>query len=262
MEIFTIIASIIISFPSSAGLLLDKIVADVIKSNAKNVEQLEVRVSNLPIHQIINGQVKKIRIASRGLKPMEGVRIETLEIETDSLDIDLNNLEVSNFNDLRQSLRKPLQGGINLVFTEQDLNKTLQSAQIQSYLPKIIGNSNNSNFQIINPRLNLLANNRIEIETQIKLLNRGQEDILDTTLEFGIEVIKGSKINIIEPIGTLNGRKLSKKLLQGFADNFNGQLDFHRLEASGITLRFLQFNINDHKIKMAAFVRIKDNNSN
>jgi hypothetical protein len=146
--------------------------------------------------------------------------------------------------------------------TENDLNKSLQSAQIQSYLQKIVGNGNKSSFQIINSRLNLLNNNRIKIETQINLLNQGQGDIVDISLEFGIEIIKGSKIKIIEPTGTLNERKLSKKLLQGFADNFNQQLDLEKLEASGIMIRFLQFKLSDHKINMAAFVQITENNLN
>ena len=262
MEITSIITAILISLLSSGGLLINQIATNTIKSQTENVEELEVRISALPTHLLLKGQVNKVRIASRGLKPTEAVRLEALEIETDSIDIDLNQLKFNNLQDLRQSLGKPLQAGISLVLTETDLNKTLQSREIQSYVQKITGNNNDSPWEISNIRLNLLTNKRIKVETQIKILNRGEENILNVDLEAGIEIINGSKIKIIEPIGTLNGRQLSKKLLQGFADNINEQLDLTQLETFGITLRILKLDLNDHKISMAAFVHIKESNLN
>jgi hypothetical protein len=263
MEFLTIFITIIISFLSSGGLILDRVLANLIRSRTESVEELEVRVDNVPSYQILQGKAKRIRIASRGLEPIEQVRIAVLELETDPIELDLEQLQGGDGQNFRQALRKPLQGGIRLVLSQQDLNKALQSEQIQSYLPKLISNSETESYQLINPRLELKGDNRVAIALQVKLLKRDREETLDITLELGLEVEQGHQIKIVDPMGTLNGRKLSRKLLQGFADNINSQLDFRTLEKDGITLRLLKLDINDNEINMAAFVRIaKDYSSN
>lgn len=262
MEILTIITTIIISFLSSGGFLLNTILDKTIESKLKKSEELELRVYNVPTHNILKGKVQKIRFASRGVQPIENVRIEVLEIETDAIDIDFQGSKIKSFNDLKDNLRKPLQAGIRLVFTEKDLNNALQSSQIQSYIQKIISENENNNFKIHDLSVNLKENDHIEIETKIQVFRKGQEENLKATLEFGLEVIKGSKIKIVDPMGTLNGKRLSRKLLQSFIDNINPKLDLQILETKGITLRFLEFAIDDHKINMAAYVHINDNISN
>lgn len=260
MEILVVFKVILISLISSGGLFINNIAKGFIESKVKNAETLEVRVYNVPTHSIAKGKVKKVRIASRGLEVVEDFRIEVLEMETDEIAIDTNQLKFKNLNSLRQNLKKPLQAGINLVITEEDLNKALQSSKIQTSLREIVGKRSNNRFEIVNISLNFLTNNRVKIDTKVKLLNKKEEDFLNATLEFGLEVEKGSNIKIIQPTGTLNGRQLSSKLLQGFADNFSEQLDSRTLEKFGVTLRLLQFTIDDRQIKMTTFVYIRQNN--
>lgn len=260
MKILTIIISAIISLGTSGGFISDTIVTNIIKSKTENVEQLEVRILNVPNYKVLNGQAQTIKIASRGLEIRENIRIEALEIETDPIKIDLNRINNGDLKDFQQILKQPLQGGIRLVLKEEDLNKTLQSSQIQSYVQKLINNSENPNYEIVNSRLNLLAENRVRIETQVNLLNQNRQETLNITLEVGLEKLQGYRLKIVEPKGTLNGKQLSNKLLQGFADNINKELDFRNLEASGITLRLLQLDINNDQINLAAFVSIANNN--
>ena len=261
MEFLTTLITIIISFLSSGGLILDRVLANLIRGRTESVEELEVRVDNVPSYQILQGKAQRIRIASRGLEPIEEVRIAVLELETDPIELDLEQLQQGDGQNFRQALRKPLQGGIRLVLSQEDLNQALQSEQIQSYLQKLISDSDNPAYQIINPSLELKTNNQVAVAVKVKRLNQEQEESLDITLEFGLEVDRGHQIRILAPMGTLNGRKLSRKLLQGFADNISRQLDFRTLEEDGITLRLLKLDINDHKVNVAAFVSIAKNHS-
>ena len=261
MEFLTIFITIITSFLSSGDLILDRVLANLIRARTETVEELEVRVDNVPSYKILQGQVKRIRIASRGLEPIEQVRIAVLELETDPIELDLEQLQSGEGRNFRQALKKPLQGGIRLVLTEEDLKLALQSGQIQSYLRKLISNSENPTYQLINPSLELKVDNRAAVAVQVKSLNQDREETLDVTLEFGLKVEQGHQIKILEPMGTLNGRKLSRKLLQGFADNISKQLDFRTFEKDGITLRLLKLDINDDEVNMAAFVRIAKNHS-
>jgi hypothetical protein len=258
MEFLTIPITIIISLVASGGFILDKVLANVISSRTEKVEELQVRVENIPSYQIIQGKAQKIRIASRGVEPKKDIRIEVLEIETDPISIDLEAIRTGK-NQIREALKEPFQAGIRLILTEKDINKALQSETIRSYIQQVLSNSDKPSFEVMNSRINLLANNRLGIETQVKLFNLDETEILNITLNLGLKVVQGHKIEIIEPEGTLNGRKLSRKLLQGFADNINQRLNFNSLQSEGILIRLLQLEVTDQTLNLAAFLRIAAN---
>jgi hypothetical protein len=79
---------------------------------------------------------------------------------------------------------------------------------------------------------------------------------LDLTLEAKFNAVDGRRFQISEPAATLNGRRLSTRLLNGFTDRFNEDLDLRRLEKSGITAGILQFNLNEDTLELAGFVRV------
>ena len=90
MEFFTIFLSSLLTVFSPVGLVVDTVIANNIRSQVDDVEELAVRVDNTPSYQLTQGKVDRVRIASRGIKPIEDFRIETLEIETDSIDVKIN----------------------------------------------------------------------------------------------------------------------------------------------------------------------------
>ena len=54
-----------------------------------------------------------------------------------------------------------------------------------------------------------------------------------------------------------------KKLLQGFAEGLSEDLlDLRQLQKQGITLRILQFEINENSMEIASFLRIEPESSN
>lgn len=103
-----------------------------------------------------------------------------------------------------------------------------------------------------------MDNNRFGLSLQLQragLLNRSSEPV-EIKLEVGLNLIEGRSLQLIEPQGTVNGKKLSTRLLQGFAQGFNEQLDLRRFEKRGITARLLQFNVTQEELNLAAFVRV------
>ena len=80
MEFLTIPITIIISFLSSGGLILDKVLANLIRSRTESVEELEVRVDNLPSYQMkTKPELKRIKktelclLPLREMKQLEGI---------------------------------------------------------------------------------------------------------------------------------------------------------------------------------------------
>ncbi|NES81309.1 MAG: DUF2993 domain-containing protein [Moorea sp. SIO2B7] len=264
MEIFTIFLSSLLTILTPAGLILDSVSKNTLRSQFEEVEELEVRIDNAPSYQIIQGKVQKIRLASRGLQLTPAFRIDTLELETDPINIDLSILQQRGENALQKSLRQPLQGAVRLVLSEDDLNRALQSPEIKTQLQKFVnqmrGNSSQrKRYELLNTHIELLGDNRLRVQVQLRRANSVEQESepLDIMLELGLNVVAGRNLQLVEPVATVNGRKLSRRILNGFAKGLTGRLDLRTLEDNGITARLLQLKMEGDEIDLAAFVRVQ-----
>lgn len=265
MELLLILLSGLFSIVSPGGLVLDILAGNLLNSEVEKAEQLITRVDNTPSYQVATGKLDKIRIASRGVSIGSLLKIDTLELETDSIDINLSNLKTTNLEEIRKSLRKPLQGAVRLIVTEENLNQTLQSAEVQTQLQQGLNRlirqktgSSAFSYQLLNPHLEFLEDNILKLEFQLKRLEgrRSRFQELAMTLECEIKVIEGTKIELVKLRGTVNDRPISDRLLQGFAQGISDRLNFTNLEQNRTFVRLLQLEINNNQIELAAFVRI------
>jgi len=265
MELLLVILSGLFSVASSGGLILDLLTDNIINSEIEEVEQLVTRIDNTPSYQLARGKLDKLRIASRGVNIRSLLTIDTLEIETDPIDIDLGALDTTSIKEISESLRKPLQGAVRLIVTEQDINQTLQSAEVQNQLQQVLNRlikrktgSSAFSYQLLNPHLEFLENNIFRLEFELNRLAGGSSRFqkLAMTIECQIKVVEGAKIELVKLRGTVNDRPLSDRLLQGFAQGISDRLNFTNLEQNHLFVRLLQLKINDNQMKLAAFVRI------
>ena len=263
MEFFTIFLSSLLTIASPAGLVLDNIVESKFREQFQEVEQLEIRVDNVPSYQIIQGQAQRLRLASRGVYLFRGFRIDTFELETDVIDVDLSTLQQGGRNNFNQSLNQPLQGGFRIVITEEDVNNLLRSPEIQSRIPEIINrlrgeNQQTPSYELLNPQVDFLDNNRLEMRVQFQRLRGNNPEPLNIVLEMGFQSLDGKTIQILNPTGTINERELSSRLLNGFAENIGNRLDLSKLDEKGIMTRLLQLQITNDNFNIAGFARLED----
>ena len=127
MELITILLSGITALFSLTGVVVDKNVEAAFLSQLDHAEQLQVRTDNAPVHQIINGKINKLRVAGRGLWVSKDLRIDTLEIETDPIAVDLKAIQADGQSPRSSSLQQPIQAALKLKFNEEDLNNFLKS---------------------------------------------------------------------------------------------------------------------------------------
>mgnify|MGYP001797340025 CR=1 FL=1 len=80
---------------------------------------------------------------------------------------------------------------------------------------------------------------------------------LNMSLELGIQVVDGKKISLINPKGSVNGRPMSSRLLNGFAVGISDRLNLDLLEQDGILARILQLEITEDKIELASFLKLE-----
>ncbi len=107
----------------------------------------------------------------------------------------------------------------------------------------------------------MLPGNRIKVELKLRRsgMNQDRNREIAISLELGIEVIAGTKIQLVNPQGTVNGRQMSARLLGGFAQGLSDRLQLSNLESSGILARLLQLEVTEDKIELVAFTRLEPN---
>ncbi|PSF36771.1 DUF2993 domain-containing protein [Aphanothece hegewaldii CCALA 016] len=267
MEWLTIIIASLLGILTPTGLILEKVAEDNLRRQVKEVEQLSVRIDNVPSYQVISGKVERIRLASRGVYPITDLRIDTLELESDRLNIDLNKLQGKENNQIARSIfREPVQAAVRIVIKEEDINRALQSPKIKAQLQQLVKQllPNRSDFsvpslEILNANFDLQDNNRYRFQAQLQQSSTtdAPAQTLELVLEVSLNVIRGRQIQLLQPSGSLNGRKLSTRLLNGFAERLSEQLDLQSLERNGITARVLQLKGDNNQLDFAAFVRLE-----
>ena len=258
MEFITILLSGVLGLVSPVGLVIDRTAQNAIRSQFKKVEQLQVRVDNAPSYQLLQGKVERVRIAGRGLQLKRGdIRIAALELETDPIDFEPRSLGQK-----QPKLKRPLQAGVRLVLTQQDINQALQSPMVTTRLRKLgiseLRNSTGDSVQrynFVNPRVEFLENNRLRF--QVELQEQGNVKPLAIILESGVGVVAGRQIQLVEPTVSVNGEAVPNEFVSAIAVNFARRLDLRNLEVYGLRARILQLKVTPHKLEVAAFLRVE-----
>ncbi|HAZ49376.1 MAG TPA: DUF2993 domain-containing protein [Cyanobacteria bacterium UBA11369] len=268
MEFITYFLSAVFGLLSTAGFFVESIAKNSIRSQFDRVEQLQVRVDNVPSYQLVQGKLERVRIAGRGLWLIPEARIAALELETDPVDVNIQRLRQRGQLPTA-ALRQPLQAGVRLVLTEADINQALQTPRIKAVLQNLVTryagaflNQGSQRYTFVNPRVEFLENNRLRF--QVELQQEGETQTTDAAdgrklpirLESGIAFVSGRRLQLIEPSASIDNNEIPSFLLGPLSQSLTEQFDLGQLEQSGITARLLQLKINPDQLEIAAFVRV------
>jgi len=255
MEFLSILLSALLTLGSPPGLIIDRVVENILSSRLERVEQLDVRIDNTPNYRALQGKLEQVRIAGRGLWLTPDIRIDVLEVETDPINLDIKRLRQEGQTSPLASLRQPLQAGVRLVLTESDLNQMLQSPRVAAKLQQLgsrLSRDTAQRYQFLNPRLELLGNNRLRFQVDAV---EGNRQSLAIVVESGLGIEAGHRLQLIEPRVTVDGQALPSRLVEGFAKGISDRANLRSLEDAGITVRLLQLEIDNQDLQIAAFVR-------
>lgn len=254
MEFFTILLSGLLGIFSPVGFVVDRVAEQAIRNQLDSVETLAVRVDNTPNYQLAKGKVDRVRIAGRGLYPIEGIRIDTLELETDAIEVDPSSLRQG-----QPELEKPLNAGIRLVLTQADLNRALQSPQVTEQLRDLSLNFFDSpeqleRYDFVNPEIEFLDQNRLRFQVALQPQQSATQIVI--AAETGIQIDRGRQLQLVEPIATIDGRPLPSQFVNLLISGISQQFDLANLEKRGITARVLNWEVTQEELNLAAFVQI------
>jgi len=254
MEFFTILLSSLLGLLSPTGVIVDRVAEAQIRKQLVAAEQLQVRIDNAPSYQIIQGRVDRVRIAGRGLFPVQEFRIDTLELETDPITLELK----------KRRLEKPLQAGVRIVLTQNDINRALRSPFVTARL-KNLGirllprreARQVERYDFLNPQLTLLSQNRVRF--QVELQEQGDPAKLAIVAEAEPQIISGRSLQLKNLKLWANGQRSPEPVTRAIETLILDRTDLRQLETSNITARILNFQSDPAHLEIASFLQIRPN---
>lgn len=255
MEIFTILLSSLLAIVSPVGIVADQLAENLIRDRLYSVDSLDIRIDNAPNFQILGGRVERVRLAGRGVYPIPELRIDTLDVETDPIDVDLPALRSGDL-----VLDEPVRLAARLVLTPDDINELLRSEPVQERLDDLrfslpIGRSRIRNrYSLTTPQIELLAEQRLRV--RLTLVDSVQEDAVDTLLESGFEIVNGHRVALVDPVISIDNQPVPEPLIRAFVEGISPRLTLKQLESLGVTARILQLELQPEAVDLAVFVQI------
>ncbi len=252
MEFFTILISSLLGLLSPTGVVVDRVAESQIRKQLVAAEQLQVRVDNAPSYQIIQGRADRVRIAGHGLFPVQDFRIDTLELETDPISLQLKT----------RKLEKPLQAGVRIVLTQKDIDRALRSPFVTARL-KNLGIrllrrdvKQVERYDFLNPQLTLLPQNRVRF--QVELQEQGDPAKLKIVAEAEPQIVSGRSLQLNNLKIWANGQASPEPVTRAIENLIRDRTDLRRLESSNITARILNLKLEPSRLELASFVQIRN----
>ncbi|MBD0269410.1 MAG: DUF2993 domain-containing protein [Cyanobacteria bacterium Co-bin8] len=256
MEIIAAILAGLLSIASPVGAVVDRLAEDAIRNQISGAEQLSVRIDNVPNYQLINGRVEHVRMAGRGVYPIPELRISTIDLETDPIDVDLASLQQG-----RLQLDEPAAVALRLVLEADDINAFLQTERVQGWLDRFQfnlpgqgGDRQVARYGLTNPVLSFLEGGRVGLS--VDLQDRVLNEAIAIDVDLGLAIANGHQLQLIDPRLSIDGQEAPPQLLTALIDGANRQLTLRLLERSGIVARVLNFQIRNNELEVAVFAKV------
>ena len=271
MEILVSVLTGILAIASSVNMVGDHIVEKKIRSAVEEVDTVAVRIDNTPNYDAFYGKVKRLRVATRDLKLSSAVAFKALELDVDRFNINLREFLqedlVTEIDDiptirLRELFETPLEIGMRMILTEQQLHNILQSETVNSTLSSRLTNIFNSihdddgdDYTINSFTIDLIGNNRLTLRMKVNDIKGeyGEKDQeLDVDLELGVKVIDGHSFDFFDQKVYVNGEEIEPETE---VDKAN-PVTFRVLEVIGINAGILKLNSDQDELELALLLRV------
>lgn len=255
MDLVTILLSILLVLVSPVGLVADRVAEGLIRDRIHSADVLTVRIDNAPNFQLVSGRVEHVRLAGRGIYPIPELRIDTLDVETDPIDLDFPALRSGEL-----VLDQPFQAATHLILKEVDVNALLRSQRVQALLDDLRFNLSGNRvreanrYRLANPQVEFLAGSRLRVTVDIE--DQVQEAQVETLLESGFSVKDGHRLILSDPTMVIDDQPVPQQLINAFLDGLGPQLTLKRFDEMSVIARFLQFDLQPEAFEIAVFIRV------
>ena len=255
MEWITIILSGLVTLISPVGIVADQVAEGLIRDRIHQADLIDVRIDSVPNFQFVGGRVDRVRLAGRSVYPIPELRIDTIDVETDPINIDLDALQSGKF-----GIDEPFQAATHIILNTEDINTLLRSQRVQGLLNDLqfslpgATEREKDRYRLTNPQVAFLPENRLRVTVDLE--DRVQEESAEALVESGFQVVDGHQLTLIDPTVTIDGQPVPRQLVQAFVRGSSSELSLKQLEDLDVFSRVLQFELSPESLDLVLFVRV------
>jgi LmeA-like phospholipid-binding len=264
MEIFAAVLTGLLGVAGAPGVVIDRLITDALRGQLLRADQLEVRLDNSPNYQLLQGRIDRVRLAGRGVYISSFLRIDTIDLESDPISINPNFLQSGQL-----VLLAPAQAAARVILKPEDINQALRSPSITqsfrgiklSLSPSDSSNQKAEEFDLTNPQVTFLGNNRLRLNATLQPVNKPLTG-LQIAIESSIIVVDSTRLELTASTINLQGITVPDQITNTLANGINKILDFRQLETSGIFARILKLEVTESQMQLIGFARMEPPKTN
>ena len=229
---------------------LSKVAELGITSQLDEVEELTVDIRTDPI-KVIQGEVDSVTIEGKGMVIQQDLRMEKLEINTNTVSIDPLSVVFGNV-----ELTQPANADARIVLTESDLNRALSSDYLKSKLRvlKLQHQGQPITIDIQHIQLGLPGDGKILINADFLVLEKVEQKHVNATCRPYLDQ-STQRINL--EILSAEGQGLTPELAGAIFDQITPLLDLKNFELPGMSLHLRELDVQVGQIVMGANTHIE-----
>ncbi|MEO1147128.1 MAG: DUF2993 domain-containing protein [Cyanobacteria bacterium J06638_22] len=252
MELLTVILVAVMGIVSPVGFVSDRLAEDTIRQQLETAEDIDVRIDNAPNYRLLQGRVQRVRVAGEGIVPLDGVRIERLNLEAEAIAVEPGQLRRGSID-----LSAPLDVAAQVILTETDLNQALQSPVVVDALEQASVRVPGAEavgierYEWVNPQVDLLEGDRLQL--RVTLQERRNRRQLNIVVESGFTLVSSRNVQLVQPAIAIDGQDVPEELLQPLTQQ---TFDIQNWMGDELLIRLLQLEIEDDAMAIAAWVQI------
>jgi hypothetical protein len=221
-----------------------------ISSQLDQIETIDVDIRTEP-GKLIQGRLDSVAISGKGLVMKQDLRMETLEISTDKVEINPLSAVFGNI-----ELTHPTEAEAQIVLTEADINRAFSSDYIQGKLHNLKMELEGCpvNVDVQQVTVNLPGNNKFVLSADFLLQEQGEVKNLSAT---AIPQVKEDGHRIHLEILSAEGQGLTKKLVVTILEQLTALLDLRNFNIPGLSFQVRQLDAQKGRLFIHAQTQIE-----
>lgn len=230
---------------------LSKATEAALSTQLDEKEHLDVDIHTDP-GKVMQGELDSVEIDGDGLVMNKDLRTEELDIQTDSISI--NPLKAA-FGEIE--LERPTEASARIVLLGSDLDRAFNSEFIQDKFKqlKLDINGQKTTIDPQDVQFTLPGEGKIALSSDVQLVDLGESQKVAFTAVPKMEA--GGHRVTLENVQHQDDQNTSSELTNALVESAQELLDLRNFELDGMSLRFKQLEVQDHKIVIQAEAHIE-----
>lgn len=220
-----------------------------IVSQLDEVEDISVDIRTDPI-KAVQGEVESVAIAGKGIVMKQDLRMEKLEINTNSVSINPLSAVFGNL-----ELTQPTDADAKVVLTETDLTRAFNSDYLRSKMRnlKIDVQGHPITIDIQQVKIHLPGNGQLDLNGQFLVQESGETQQVSAV---GIPHLQEDRQKIDLEILSAKGNGLTLELATAIFEQLTDLLDLRNFDIPGMSLQLKKFDVQEGKLVLHALTKI------